>query len=222
MVSDVVRSGGLLVALCVASTSALARDLDLGIFPGAEQEQRVGPAQPVRPREGTSRPAAPARPEVRETPSTQRGKQIDSAGARSPEERQKRLREAAALFSLETTEFTLLKQRDPAVECYGEMCVSKRASLFGFRGMNVCLSDTSMTVKQGRIVSVHCDVALSTARSINADLSDLLGAPAYTQAAMSAHATWVADKREVQVVLWKGTNVHGAPYEKWTVYLKER
>ncbi|WP_133158223.1 hypothetical protein [Hydrogenophaga pseudoflava] len=204
--------------------SALARDLDLDIFPSAEPE-RVAPAQPVKPREGVSRPAVPVRPEAdvnrqAQQPAAPGGSK--SVPARSAEDRLKKAREAEALFTLETTDLPALKQRDPTIECYGELCVTKRASLVGFRGMNVCLSDVSIEVKSGRIVGALCDIALTTARDMNAVLSDLLGSPTYTKRAISAHATWVADKRKIEIVYWKGTNIHGVPYEKWSVDLGER
>lgn len=221
MVLGMARWVGLLVSLCLALPTALARDLDLDIFPSAEPE-RVAPAQPVRPREGVSRPAAPVRPEADVTRPAQQQSAPSvskSVPARSTEDRLKMAREAAALFTLETTDFSVLKQRDPAVECYGELCVTKRVALVGFRGMSVCLSEVAITVNSGRIVGALCNITLTAARAMNASLTDLLGSPAYTKSAISAHATWVVEKRKIEIVYWKGINIHGVPYEKWSINL---
>lgn len=149
-------------------------------------------------------------------------KAAPDAALRSQQEGQKKARDAAALFTIETADLAALRRMDPSVECYNDMCVTKRTNFLSYRGMNVCTSDVSLTAAAGRITTVGCDVAITTARDINAALIELLGTPKKSQTDMSANLSWAAEKRSIQIVYWKGTNVHGTAFEKWSVNLGER
>lgn len=222
------------VVLCLLASSASARDLDLGIFPSAEPE-RVAPArpsepagssEPSRPAEGASRPAAPARRGPAAVDPSERVTRPDSKPAApvlSAEERLKNARIADGMFSLEAVDVPALKRLDPSVACYDDICVTKRSSILGYRGMTVCLEgEVAVSIKAGRVAGATCTISIATARDVNAAMTRLLGAAATKRATLSAHVVWAAEKRSVEVVLWKGTNIHGVPYEKWSLLVGER
>jgi hypothetical protein len=220
MTSGAVLRGLVLSGLFLAPIGSTARDLDLGIFPSLEPE-RVAPTQP----NGTSsRPAPPARPGAGAASPVQPAKSNESvvAPARRAEERLKRARSADGLFTLEAVDLPALKRLDPAITCYDGSCVTARASVLGYRGMTVCMSEVIISVKAGLVTGAACDISIATARDIHAALKDLLGAPATDQKMLSAHMSWKAERRAIQVVYWKGTNVKGVPYEKWSVQVGER
>lgn len=228
---DAMRDRALLVLLGLVALSSSARDLDLGIFPSAEPD-RVTPTTPSKPSkpsklgEGAPRPAAQVRrgPAVVD-PSEQvaRPDVKPAAPALSVEERLKNARSADGMFSLEAVDIPALKRLDPSMTCYDNICVTTRSSVLGYRGMTVCLpGELTVSFKTGRLTGATCTISIATARDVNAAMTRLLGAAATSKNELSAQVMWKAEKRSIHVVLFKGTNIHGVPYEKWSLSVSER
>lgn len=218
-----VFSGGVLVALALTSSVSNARDLDLEIFSSPEPA-RIAPTHTLRPRENAPKPTQSAVPSASPVRPARAPTQSESkvASIRSVDDRLKNARGADDLFRLEVGDLAALKRIDPSVTCYDQLCITKRTSLLSYRGAVVCLSEVTTTLKEGRLTGAMCDISIATARDINAALEDLLGSPATSQKAISAHMSWKTDKQAIELVYWKGTNMKGVPYEKWSVVLDDR
>lgn len=225
MKANSTRVRALLVVLCLVALSASARDLDLGIFPNGEPE-RVTPATPSKPIDGASRSAAPARLGPAVVDPSERVTRPDdkpAAPVLSAEKRLKNARSAEGMFSLEAVDVPALKRLDPSATCYDDICVTTRASVLGYRGMTVCLQgELTVSFKAGRVSGAMCPISLATARDVNAAMTRLLGAAETSQTELSAKVMWMAEKRSIEVVLFKGTNIHGLPYERWSLSVSER
>lgn len=224
MKADTTRVRALLVVFGLVALSASARELDLGIFPSGEPE-RFTPAKPSKPTDGASRSAAPARLGPAAVDPSERVARPDDkpvAPMLSAEERLKNARSAEGMFSLEAVDVPALKRLDPSLTCYDDICVTTRASVLGYRGMTVCLpGELTVSFKAGRVSGAMCSISLATARDVNAAMTRLLGAAETSQTELSAKVMWMAEKRSIKVVLFKGTNIHGLPYERWSLSVSE-